>query len=180
VLFGRFFSYPVDLARRRLRGDRPIPLDGEDIAQLVFLELYRSVRQQRPLGNRLCDSASLLTSLATLTCQQVRRQWRDHTRQCRDVRQLRLAADLPAIGDTDPLHEIFDQAALRWLREIESQETIEQLLVLLPSDKHRILVRLLSRGHSILEIAHELHRSVRAVERYVIEIRAIWQSRQAG
>jgi DNA-directed RNA polymerase specialized sigma24 family protein len=180
VLFGRFFAYPVDLARRRLRGESTLPLDGEDIAQMVFWELHRAVRQHRPMGERLSDTASLLTTLASLTRQQVRRQRRDHTRQCRDCRKSRLAADLPVRGDTDPFAAILDPGASHRHGEIECRETIEQLLVLLPSAKHRTLVRLLSGGHSIPEIARELHRSVRTVERYVIEIRTLCQSHAAG
>jgi DNA-directed RNA polymerase specialized sigma24 family protein len=180
VLFGRFFDYPADLARRRLRRERPMAQDGEDIAQLVFWELHRSVRQHRPMGEALCDKASLLTTLAALTRQQVRRQRRDHTRHRRDCRKSLLATDLPARRDMDPLDALLGSAAGHWQREIESGETMEQLLVLLPSDKHRTLVRLVARGHSSREIARELNCNVRTVERHVIAIRTIWQNHPAG
>jgi DNA-directed RNA polymerase specialized sigma24 family protein len=180
VLFGRFFAYPTGLARRRLRGECPIPLEGEDIAQLVFWELHRAVRQDRSIGNLLCDTRSLLVALASLTRQQVRRQWRDHTRQCRDVQKTRLAIDLPARGDTEPFDRVFDTATFRWLHEIESKETIAQLLVLLPSAKYRTVVQLLIQGHGLQEIALALDRSLRAIQRYLVEIQAIWRSRPAG
>jgi DNA-directed RNA polymerase specialized sigma24 family protein len=180
ILFGRFLNYPVDLARRHLKWRSRIPQDDDDIAQLVFWELYRSVRRHGRLGQRLCDTPSLLTTLATLTRQQIRREWRDHTRQCRDVRLSRLATDLSAKEDADPLDDALDPAAFRWLREIESQETMEQLLALLPSARYRTLVFLLIRGHSIPEIARELDRSVRAVQRYLVEIQTIWRSHPAG
>src|ERR1700722_4663939 len=118
LLFGRFLNYPVDLAQRRLKRGSRIPQDDDDIAQLVFWELYRSVRQHSPLRQRLCDTPSLLTPLATLPRQQVRRQWRDHTRQCRDVRLSRLATGLSAHEDTDPLDDTLYPAAFRWLRDI--------------------------------------------------------------
>ncbi len=176
-LLGLYYAYPVDLARRRLSRGRPMPEDGEDIAQLVFWELYRSVRQGRPLGDGLSDTASLLKTLALLTRQHVRREWRHHTRHCRDVRKSRLATDLVArTGDTDPLDAPATHAtAFVWLRDIESQESIEQLLVLLPSAKHRTLVQLVLQGYSGPEIARELGCSVRTVQRYLLEIQAIWQ-----
>lgn len=157
-----------------------MPQDGEDIAQLVFWELYRSVRRRGRMAEQLCDTASLLKTLATLTRQQVRRQRRDYTRQHRDCRKSRLAADLQTHGNMDLLDAVLGPAMANRQREIEFRETIEQLLVPLPSDKHRTLVRLVCRGHSIPEIAGELHRSVRTIERYVIEIRTIWQSLPAG
>lgn len=179
ILFGRFLNYPADLARRRLKPGSGIPQGDDDIAQLVFWELYRSVRQRCPLGLRLRDTPSLLTALATLTRQQVRRQWRDHTRQCRDVRLSRLATDLSANEGTDPLDGTLDQTAFRWLREIEFQETVEQLLTLLPSARYRTLVQLFILGHTIPEIALDLDRSVRAVQRYLVEIQTIWRSNPA-
>jgi RNA polymerase sigma factor (sigma-70 family) len=178
-LHQRFFPNLVKIARRGLARGSPIPLDGEDIAQRVFLELYRTVRQRRRMGECLCDTASLRTTLATLTHQQVRRQQRDHTRQCRDVRKTRLATDLSGREDTDPLNRVFDRATLRWLRDMESQETLEQLLAPLPSAKHRTVVQLLAQEYSVTEIARELDCSVRTVQRYLVEIRSIWQSHPA-
>jgi DNA-directed RNA polymerase specialized sigma24 family protein len=180
VLFERFFAYPFDLARRRGGRKYPIPHDNEDIAQLVFWELYRTVREKRPMGRRLCNTASLLTALATLTHQQVRRQWRDHTRQCRDSRRSRLASDLVAKGGGNPLDEFVDDTAFGWLREVESLEAIEQLLFLLPSEKYRTLVQCLMQGHGKSEVADTLDCSVRAVERYLVEIRTIWQRHPVG
>jgi hypothetical protein len=36
------------------------------------------------------------------------------------------------------------------------------------------------RGYSVAEIARELRRSVRAVQRYLVEIQTIWRSHPAG
>jgi hypothetical protein len=120
VLFERFFAYPFDLARRRGGRMYSIPHDNEDIAPLVFWERYRTVREKRPMGRRLCNTASLLTALATLTRQQVRRQWRGHTQQCRDSRRPRIASDLVAKSGGNPVDEFVDDTASGWLREVES------------------------------------------------------------
>jgi DNA-binding NarL/FixJ family response regulator len=57
---------------------------------------------------------------------------------------------------------------------------MEQLLALLPEVRYRAVVHLLLEGHSVPEIAHELGRSVRAVQRYLVEIKSIWQSHPQG
>jgi DNA-directed RNA polymerase specialized sigma24 family protein len=180
ALVGRFFGYPVDLARRRLGRETPIPQDGEDIAQMVFLELYCAVRQCRPMGDQLSDRTSLRIALATLTRQRIKREWRDHTRQRRDARKTKLAADLAGRGDSAPLEKILDPAASHGQRGIDAQDTVEHLLTLLPSARHRSLAHHLLSGHSIPEIARKMRRSVRTVERCRAEIQAIWRNHPAG
>jgi DNA-directed RNA polymerase specialized sigma24 family protein len=76
----------------------------------------------------------------------------------------------------DPLDQFGHDRGLSWLREIQSRETIEQLLALLPEARYRAAVHLLGQGYSVPEIAHDLGRSVRAVQRYLVEIRSVWQN----
>jgi DNA-directed RNA polymerase specialized sigma24 family protein len=176
-LFGRFLRYPMRLVRRP--GRTTAHQDGEDIAQCVFWELYRAVREQRPLVEGLSDTTSLLVTLGTLTRQQLRRRWRDNTRQCRDVRRTVSASDLPP-GGGDPLEGLLHPRVVRWLRDVDSRETIEQLLALLPQPRHRTVVLLLLHGDSVPEVARALGRSVRAVQRYLVEIQGIWENHPDG
>lgn len=165
-LFDRFFPHTVRLASARSAVSAH---DEEDVAQCVFWQLFREVRGGRPLAERLSNTTTLLTTLALLTRQQLRRNWRDSTRKSRDIRLTWRASDLQT-HDLTP-----DHAATHWLRQIQSRESIEELFALLPDDRYRKTVELLLNGLSLPEIALELGRSLRAVQRYVAEIRALWQ-----
>jgi len=168
------------LAGRRSCNQGSAFQDGEDIAQCVFWELYSAVRHQQPLAAHFYDTPTLLTTLAMLTRQHLRRRWRDGTRLCRDVRRARTATDLSTGAGRDPLDMFIHDKSFCWLNEIQSRETLEQLLALLPKAGYRAAVHLLLRGHSVAEIAQELGRSVRAVQRYLVEIRSIWENHPQG
>jgi len=179
-LFCQFLPRTSHLAGRQSCNQGSAFQDGEDIAQCVFWELYSAVRHQKPLVAHFYDTPTLLTTLAMLTRQHLRRRWRDGTRLCRDVRLVRTATDLPTAAGTNPLDRFVNDKSLRWLHEIQSRETIEQLLALLPEVRYGDVVRLLLQGHSVPEIAHESRRSVRAIQRYLVEIRSIWQNHPEG
>jgi DNA-directed RNA polymerase specialized sigma24 family protein len=176
LLVGQFHSHVARLADRRILGWGKASQLGEDIAQLVFFHLYRAVGRRGRLAFRLRDTPTLLTTLAMLTRQQVGRHWRDETRACRDFRRTRLAADLSTAAGADPLDKFVSDKACQWLRDIQCRETLEQLLALLPEVRYKAVVHLLLQGHSIPEIAQELGRGVRAVQRYLVEIRSTWQN----
>jgi len=179
-LFRRFLPETERLASRRSRWPASRLKDGEDIAQGVFWELYRAVRQHRPLAAGLRDTTTLLKTLALLTRQHLRRRWRDETRLCRDVRRACGGTDLTAIAGADGLNNLFDDTGARWLCEVQSRETLEQLLLLLPEARYRKVVHLLLQGYTIAEVAREIHRGVRSVQRYLVEIRSIWCSHPIG
>jgi DNA-directed RNA polymerase specialized sigma24 family protein len=178
-LFSRFLPQAARLGDRSCSPGLAFQ-DGEDIAQCVFWELYRAVRQQRPLAARLCDTPSLLTTLALLTRQQRRRTWRDSTRARRDARRTLHASDPRAATGADALHASLGGGAFAWAHEVQSRETLEQLLALLPEGRYRTVVHLLLQGHSVPEIALELRCSVRTVQRYLVEIKSHWQNHPEG
>ena len=159
-LFCQFFPHTARLAGRQSCSQASAFQDGEDIAQCVFWELYRAVRHGHPLAGSLRDTPALLSTLGMLTRQHVRRRWRDDTRLCRDFRRARTATDLRSAAGPNTLDQLVNDKAFRWLCEMQSRETIEQLLALLPKMRYRAVVHLLLKGHSVPEIAHELRRSV--------------------
>ena len=58
---------------------------------------------------------------------------------------------------------------------VEMQESLEQLLDLLPDDEYRAIANMRMEGHSNQEIAEELGCTERTVERRLQRIREIWE-----
>jgi RNA polymerase sigma factor (sigma-70 family) len=175
-LMGRFLPHQARQARRRLRGVRGGVQDAEDVAARTFWEFWQVITEERPLAATLSNTASLLRILATLTRQQVGRAHRDATRQCRDARRTVHPLDLAdGLGET-ALHEQGIDPWPSFLAALGSKEAVEALILLLPQERQRVLIRLRLEERSPTEIARQLQCSVRTVERLHEEILDLWRS----
>jgi RNA polymerase sigma factor (sigma-70 family) len=179
-LVGRMFPDLARQACRRLRNNHTGVQDAEDIANATFWELWQVISEERPLAADLSNTASLLKILATLTRQQVGRAHRDATRQCRDARRTRRSLDLPAEQGGTSLHEPGTNPWPSFLGALDSKETVETLIALLPREKQKTLIRLRLQGRSQADIADQWNCSVRSVVRLYAEIVDLWRSHPAG
>ncbi len=141
-------------------------LDTDAIANSVMFSLWRAV-VDRGHFHDTHDRHGLLGILATIVQQKVRRYRRNATRLKRDSR-LTISSDFDATAETEPGPELL----------AEIRESIEQWLLLL-EPAQRSIVQLKAAGYTNVEIAGEIKRSLRAVERHLHTIRVIWNERLA-
>jgi DNA-directed RNA polymerase specialized sigma24 family protein len=173
-LMGRYYSRQVRQARRRLHSAPAGIQDAEDVAAVAFWKLWQGVIQRRAVGTFLSDTTSILKVLATLTRDQVNRAGRHALANCRDCRRTVALPDRNEAGPT--IHELATNPWPGFVGAIESREEVAGLTALLPTDRHRTLVRRVIEGRGLHEIATELQCSVRTVQRLYAEIADIWRS----
>jgi RNA polymerase sigma factor (sigma-70 family) len=148
--------------------------DGEDIAQGVFLSLWRAVADQRPVVTRLSDRSSLCRVLVMLTGQKLRRSLRDGTRKKRDYRRtLRLSG---AVADGAGFRYASPAAAPEAEADLVARETVDEWLSPL-TEEQRVIASLKLVAATNREIAAHLGISLRSVERELSIIRSVWGER---
>jgi RNA polymerase sigma-70 factor (ECF subfamily) len=154
-LVERYSARLRELVRTRCSPQLARLLDPEDIIQSVFRRFFQQLADPEygiPAGEELW----LL--LLTITLNRLRSAETYHRAKKRDLRR--------TVGSTEETQWIGSSGRSSVEEDLEVEETLEQL-----SPRYRTVVRLRLAGYGVAEIAEQLGRSHRTVERLFEEIR---------
>jgi DNA-directed RNA polymerase specialized sigma24 family protein len=178
-IVARFRLRLTSQVRRRLGPELAKAVDAEDLAMAAFFSLWRATRKPRKEPLQLADRNDLLRLLAEFTLQKVQQARRYHLQHKRDVRRTLRDADVPLEPGRGPLsfhladrhssgewEVLFEDVKATWLADLR------------PVQQEIVCLRL--EGFRNAEIAGMLGRSLRSVERELLEIRSRWRERAAG
>jgi DNA-directed RNA polymerase specialized sigma24 family protein len=162
-LWNRYFQQLVALARKKFKGLPCLAADEEDVVVSVLDRLFRDAEDGRLPG--LEDRNNLWRLLAVMTANKVV----DRIRQ--EQAQKRGGALAPVTGDTalaqvlarEPSPEIVAEVAEAWQRILDR----------LADDELRTIAVLRMEGHSTEQIAVQIGRVPRTVERRLQLIRKV-------
>jgi RNA polymerase sigma-70 factor (ECF subfamily) len=163
-IFHRYANRLIGLARSRLSNLMQQKVDPEDVIQSVFKSFF--VRQADGRFD-LENWDSLWAMLTVITLRKCGHRVEYFRAACRDVRR---EAD---VGPTDADSSAAWEAVAREPSPSEAamlEETLEHLLQPLDERERKIAVMSL-QGHTIVEIAEEVHRSERTVQRVLEHVR---------
>ena len=176
VLWDRYSAALIRSAQNSLRGQNPAKMDPEELAQSVFFALYRgAINEQFECLN---DRAGFWTLVLVIT----RRKAIDRIR--RETRQKRGGGKKMAREPTHTRKRLLQVSKMFlpvWLLrkiEVECNDLFEHLIHLLnQEDSSGTLGQVAGSriaGQSVREIAAELDRTERTVERKLERIRSVW------
>jgi RNA polymerase sigma factor (sigma-70 family) len=168
-IWKRFFGRVVSLARHRLgTGPRQVA-DEEDIAASAMGAMYAGISDGR--FRQLSDRDDLWQILCMLTSRKAANHFRRYSRQ-QQVGESAITA--AGSADTNAPGLEFIAAASPTAAYLDSLAIeCEELLALL-DDRLREVAILRLHGYTNQEIAEQLGRSVKSVERYLKLIRVEW------
>jgi RNA polymerase sigma factor (sigma-70 family) len=170
ALWERYYADLVRLAHDHLASRVRRTADPEDIALGAFASFCRGVSEER--FPRLDDRHDLWRILFTITVRKAADQARREARQRRGGGQLINVVDLLELPDAD-LDQLAGNAPDPALAA-ELAEELQVLLARLPGDDLRQITQLRLEGHTLPEIALQLGRSLRGIERKWTLIRRCW------
>ena len=164
-LWQRYFQHLVELARRKLLGNRPRAAEEEDIALRAFDSLCRGLKRGR--FPDLKDRDNLWKLLVVLTARKASHLMRDGQRLKRGGgRMAATAEELERLPSPEPSPEFAAELA----------ENCERLLEHLGDADLRRIALLKMEGYTALEIAEQMNCAPRTVERKLRLIRSLWKS----
>jgi len=173
VLWDRYAAALIGTAQRNLRGHHPAKQDPEELAQSVFLAIYRGAINNR--FEALNDRAGFWNLILTITQRKAIDRLRRETRQKRGGRKdesqtnaMRTAVDTDEVPSPQATPDI----------EVECGDLLEHLLRVLDSeDATGMLSQIAANriaGWTVKDIASALDRTDRTIERKLERIRSIW------
>ncbi|MBX7103325.1 MAG: hypothetical protein K1X57_04550 [Gemmataceae bacterium] len=162
-LWERYFHRLAGLARKQLEDLPRLPADGEDVALSAFHSLCRGMENGR-FGD-LTDRDGLWRLLVTITSNKARRLKRDECRLKRGGG--RATPELAALDQLPHCDPTPADAA-------EVADECRRLLTLLDSDELRSIALARLDGSTVEEIAAQLKKTPRTIERKLRLIRAAW------
>jgi RNA polymerase sigma-70 factor (ECF subfamily) len=164
--FTRFAHRLLGLARRHLPERVRQRVDPEDIVQSVYRSFFQRLRDGQ---FQFEESDDVWRLLAAMTYHKARDAVRFHHRQRRDVR--RDLALQP--GDTAPELPGEDAEMTPGPADVATlYESLERLLAQLPDSYRTIVVRRLE-GDSIQEVARQVERTTRTVQRVLAHVQEL-------
>ncbi|MBS0263727.1 MAG: sigma-70 family RNA polymerase sigma factor [Planctomycetes bacterium] len=155
-LFLRYAARLRRLSDAKCSPDLASRLDSDDIVQSVFRTFFRRVEKGE---YDVPDGEDLWNLFVIIGLNKIQAQGRYHRAAKRDVRASVGDAFLEAAGDDD------DATSLAILR-MSIDETLDQLTA-----THREIIQMRIEGRDVAEIARQVGRSKRSVERILQEIR---------
>lgn len=176
-LWNRYFDRAVRLANKQLSPQVRRMADGEDIALSAFDSLFRRAAAGR--FDQLADRDDLWQLLSRITRRKAINHFHAQTRQKRGGGQVRGESVFAAPGmNADEATGIAQFAGSEPSPEFihEMAELYQLLLEQLDNDELRQVALLRVEGHSNAEIARQLGKGVRAVERKLNIIRRTWKA----
>jgi RNA polymerase sigma factor (sigma-70 family) len=176
ALWQRYYADLVRLAHDHLAARVRRTVDPEDVALAAFASFCRGVVERR--FPRLDDRHDLWRLLLTLTLRKAADHARREDRQRRGGGTVVNAVDLLDLPDAD-LDQLPGNAPDP-ARAAAIAEELQLLLAGLPGDDLRQITRLRLEGYTLPEIARQMGRSLRAVERKWTLIRQCWLEQPAG
>ncbi|MFP6753890.1 MAG: sigma-70 family RNA polymerase sigma factor [Pirellulaceae bacterium] len=174
-IWNDYYRRLMGLARLKLGGSPRRVGDEEDVVVNAFDSFFRAARDDR--FDRLQDRSDLWRVLAMLVARKSARQIEHQMRQKRGGGQVRGESIFFAADDTGPvgMENMAAEENMAGDYVAEMQESLEQLLGLLPDDQYRVIANMRMEGHSNQEIAESLGCTERTVERRLQRIREIWE-----
>jgi len=172
-LWDRYSAALIRSAQNSLRGQSPAKLDPEELAQSVFYALYRGAVNEQ--FDSLNDRAGFWTLILVITRRKAIDRIRRETRLKRGGRREgpgtrtdAASAGIESVPSRQAAPEI----------EVECSDLFEHLIRMLnEEDSSGTLARVAVgriAGSSVREIAAELDRTERTVERKLERIRSVW------
>jgi RNA polymerase sigma-70 factor (ECF subfamily) len=158
-LYLRYAERLLALAAAQSAPDLARRVDPEDIVQSVFRTFFRRASQGH---YTVPDGEDLWKLLLVIALNKVRATGAFHRAAKRDVRRTAGGEAFERAVESQPSR---DEAALRTLRMV-----VEELLQGLP-EAHRRVIELRVEGHEVNDIAADVRRSKRTVERVLQEFR---------
>lgn len=155
-LYLRYAQRLRSLAMRQTSSELAPRFDPEDIVQSVFRTFFRRLAAG---SYDVPDGEEIWKLLLVIALNKIRTASNHHRAAKRDVRRT-------AGGEAGEAASGQDEAALTVLRMV-----VDELLDGLPGS-HRRMVELRIEGHEVAEIAAEVERSKRSVERVLQDFRA--------
>ncbi len=174
-LWDRYFSRLVHLARKKLQNQPRRAADEEDIAISAFTRFCEGV--DKSLFPKLDDRDDLWQLLVVLTSRKVVDQIRHEHRAKRGsgvvlgepalhgLAPAAVGAGMDNVVDSEPTPQFAAQVA----------DECRRLLEVLPNDELRQIAIWKMEGYTTREIAQNLGRVVRSVERKLWVIRSVWR-----
>ncbi len=174
-IWNDYYRRLMGLARLKLGGSPRRVGDEEDVVVNAFDSFFRAARDDR--FDRLQDRSDLWRVLAMLVARKSARQIEHQMRQKRGGGQVRGESVFFAADDTSPvgMENMAAEENMAGDYVAEMQESLEQLLDLLPDDQYRAIANMRMEGHSNQEIAEKLGCTERTVERRLQRIRETWE-----
>jgi RNA polymerase sigma-70 factor (ECF subfamily) len=171
--FGRYVARLVALARARLDPRLKARVDPEDVVQSALRSFFVALREG---SFAEAEPARLWALLVVLTLRKCHRQADLHFAALRDVRREEAPAgdgSAPGAAPAASREPTPEEAALL-------AETVEGVMAELRTPLKRRVLEMSLQGHSVAEIARELHYYERGVERARAEARALLLERISG
>lgn len=170
-----FFERLVRLAQRKLSALRTRAVDGEDIAISAMNSFYRGLKAGR--FDKLDDRTDLWKVLVTITKRKASAEHRYQKAQKRDVHRLRgesvfIRVDSEHDGPRGIEQIADDEPSPRFVEELV--RTCNEMLDVLGDDLLKQIALRTLEGYTTTEIADEIGRARRTVERKLSLIRRIW------
>jgi DNA-directed RNA polymerase specialized sigma24 family protein len=181
LLWERYFSRLVVLARGKLRGVRRRAADEEDVALSAFDSFYRGVEQGR--FPQLDDRHNLWGLLVVITVRKAIDLRQRETRQKRGGGKVagESALDgLPALEEGGAGIEQVVGAEPTPALAAQAADEVRRLLGILPTDEVRSVALLKLEGYTNAETADRLGCAEVTVERRLSLIRSVWKESTAG
>jgi DNA-directed RNA polymerase specialized sigma24 family protein len=172
-LWERYFKRLVTRARQKLRGMPRGAADEEDVALSAFDNFCRAAEQGR--FPDLADREDLWQILLMLTDRKAMKLMRNARRQKRGGGNvLNEATCLDGATDDGPLSRIPDPEPSPAFAALLAEECQRLLGLLKDPDRQRVAL-LKMEGYTINEIADQIGRVPRTVQRWLRLIRQIWE-----
>lgn len=178
-IWNDYYRRLMGLARLKLGGSPRRVGDEDDVVVNALDSFFRAAREDR--FDRLQNRSDLWRVLAMMVARKAARQIEHQMRQKRGGGQVRGESVFIAADDSSPagLENMAGEENLAGDYVVEMQESLEQLLDLLPDDEYRVIANMRMEGHSNEEIAEKLGCTERTVERRLQRIREIWEQAAA-
>jgi DNA-directed RNA polymerase specialized sigma24 family protein len=174
-LWQHFFPQLIEVARRKLRGCHGLVDDEEDVALSAMNRFFRAAQQGRYPS--LADRNALWCLLLQITNHRVLNLHRDETRQRRGGGRVGGAVAASAGGSPNshrPEMPVRDDVPTPEFASMMADEC-RRLLELLDDAELRTIAVAKMEGYTNAEIASQLNRSERTVERRLRLIRDRWK-----
>lgn len=167
-LWERYFGELVQFCRRKLAGGRILVDDEEDVVLSAFDSFYRGAQQGK--FPDLKDRTNLWKLLVVIAVRKANRVIQHENTLKRGGGR---TVDENALGDNCRIEDIICHELTPDLA-VQVAEEYERLILSLQDETQRSVAQLKLEGYSNLEIARQLGRSERTVERKLWAIRTMW------
>jgi hypothetical protein len=178
-VFDRYFHRLVPLVLTRLLPTVQPRVAPEDVATSACRTFFRQVKERQVDLNRLPDAGAVWALLVTIALRKAYRTNRDHTAQRRSVFREVRSLDESDSSAGGGLAVPPTQAASLEADAVLVEDELNWLLGEFENERHRQIVRLTLAGRTPDEIAPEVGRTTRTVNKVLEAVRDLLRDRHA-